>query len=137
MLFGWGCENEKPQVAQVAEPAAVDVSGDWTMHRSPGTFESEDQCTMTFTQNGNELSASVGGTPFAVFYWPGQINGTMSGTNLDLTWRYYSVGATYYLKGGVGVDDKGQGVMGGTWIDAAGRSGEWKAEGAMQTYGLF
>jgi hypothetical protein len=99
---------------------------------------------MTFKQNGAEVSATAGDL-FSAFYWSGTIQGTVSGTNVDLTWTYYSVGPSYYLKGGVGwefsADFTGQTVsnrvMRGTWNDLTGRTGEWWAEEARASVFLF
>ncbi|MBM4143532.1 MAG: hypothetical protein FJ225_08095 [Lentisphaerae bacterium] len=138
ILLLTACESEETPAGFMAslqdQPGDAvqtpDISGDWTMHRMPGTFESEDQCTMAFTQDGENVSARSGGNLLGLdaFYWPGTIRGTIAGTNVNFRWTYWSVGPTYLLKGAVGKDEDGNPVMSGTWTDEAGLSGEWKAE---------
>jgi len=112
-----------------SQPVDLDITGEWTMHRLPGTFESEDTCTIEFTQDGEEVQGSGGGG-FELLYWPGTIAGTISGTNVDLTWRYYTFGKSFYLSGSVGENEEEELEMRGTWTDDGGKSGTWYAEPA-------
>jgi len=131
-----GCEdmgsshNEAGSATDNAAPAEAetpDLTGSWTMHRMPGSIESEDVCTLALVQNGNDVRGQAPGY-FSAIYWPGTIKGTVTGTNVTFTWTYWSSGPSYFLEGVVGEDDEGTPLMEGTWTDESGGSGEWEAE---------
>jgi hypothetical protein len=135
-LFFAGCEDigsshgDGGSATDTTAPPEVetpDLTGSWTMHRIPGTIESEDVCTLALVQQGNDVRGQAPGY-FSAIYWPGTIKGTVAGTNVTFTWTYWSSGPSYFLEGVVGEDDEGNPLMEGTWTDASGGSGEWEAE---------
>ena len=147
ILIFVGCEDAGSGPGQADAPADTcpnapqptcetpDISGNWTMHRMPGTIESEDVCTLALSQNENDVVGSSPDGMFSSIYWPGTIRGTVTGTNVTFQWTYWSAGPTYSLEGTIGEDDEGAPLMEGTWTDGSGASGEWEAE-AEQTSAL-